>query len=206
MARNRLVADFPAKSMFVHREGGSIVPPMNRFQTAREAKEYLIRRILEQADRDNVSLSDVERKMLYFSESGWIVPSMVAISREFDQAYAQDEYEKKIGQIIRRIHDRPDGNDDGNWDQAVQRLRDEDHYLLVLIDGTSDRPSKLTRLEMVVAIVGSVVVVATLLPISFFVHSHVDNPAIQKLIIGGALLALVVLLVFIATRGHRKLA
>ena len=53
--------------------------------TVREAKEYLIDRILSQADRDATPLSNVERKMLYFSESGWTLSDMMAISQEFDQ-------------------------------------------------------------------------------------------------------------------------
>lgn len=129
---------------------------------------------------------------------------MMAISREFDEAYSQNEYEEKIVQIIRRIHDQSVGSHDDAWNEAVQCLRDEDHYLLVLIDGTSDDPAKLSRWEIVGLIAGSIVVVAILLPISFFVYSHVDNPPIQKLIIASTLLALVALLAFIATRRPRK--
>ncbi|MGH9616884.1 MAG: hypothetical protein ACRD28_09100, partial [Acidobacteriaceae bacterium] len=108
---------------------------MNQFQTVRDAKEYLVRRILAQADQDGIPLCDVERKMLYFSETGWTLPNMMAISRDFDEKYDQDEYEGKVGQIIRRIHDQPGDNLDQTWDEAVRRLHDEDHYLLVLIDG-----------------------------------------------------------------------
>jgi hypothetical protein len=71
---------------------------------------------------------------------------MMEISQEFDQTYNQDEYERKIGQIIRRIHDQPDNNrDDDRWKEAVQRLRDEDHYLLVLINGASSTSVRFSR-------------------------------------------------------------
>jgi len=43
---------------------------MNPFQSAREAKEFLISRIVEEAQRENIVLSESERKMLYFSETG----------------------------------------------------------------------------------------------------------------------------------------
>ena len=46
---------------------------MARFENAREAKEFLISRIAEQAQRDGEPLSEIERKELYFSESGWTV-------------------------------------------------------------------------------------------------------------------------------------
>jgi hypothetical protein len=119
---------------------------MNSFPTGREAKEYLIRRILAQADRDDILLSEVERNMLYFSETDWTLPNMMAISQEFDQTYNQEEYERKIGQLIRRIYDQPDNNrNDDRWKEAVQRLHDEDHYLLVLIDGASSGSAKMPR-------------------------------------------------------------
>jgi hypothetical protein len=37
---------------------------MNAFQSGREAKEFLISRIVAEAQRENVLLSEVERKML----------------------------------------------------------------------------------------------------------------------------------------------
>jgi hypothetical protein len=186
---------------------GCILPAVDRFPTFRDAKEYLIRRILVQADRDGVSLSDVERKMLYFSETGWTLPDMMFVSRVFDQNYDQNEYETKIGQIVRRIHHQPDGNrDDDHWDEAVQRRRDEDHYLTVLIDGASNRPVKISRWEMVGVFMAGGAIVAVVLPISFFVWSHVDNPALQKLIIGSAFLAPAVLVAFLLSRRHRDSA
>lgn len=179
---------------------------MNRFGTVRDAKEYLIRRILEQADRDGVVLSDVERKMLYFSESGWTLPNMMEISQEFDQAYDQDEYEKKIAQVIRRVRHQRNESGDDKWDDAVQLLRCEDHYLLVLIDGVSASTAKLSRREITGVILGSVVIVAVLLPFSFFVFSNVDNPFLQKLIIVAAIMGLAVLVTLIGNRASRKSA
>jgi hypothetical protein len=48
---------------------------MARFGNAREAKEFLISRIAEQAQRAGEPLSEIERKELYFSESGWTLPT-----------------------------------------------------------------------------------------------------------------------------------
>jgi hypothetical protein len=178
---------------------------MSLFQTVREAKEYLIDRILSQADRDATPLSNVERKMLYFSESGWTLSDMMAISQEFDQVYNQDEYERKIGKIIRRIHDQPDTNqDEDHWDKAVQRLREEDHYLLVLIDGTVSNSAKRTRWVTARLILAGVVVVAAFFPILFFIESHVSNPEISKLIGQSTFLVLVVLAAFLANRRYRR--
>ncbi len=144
--------------------------------------------------------------MLYFSETGWTLPNMMGVSRDFDQNYDQDEYESKIGQIILQIRDQSLGDIDHSWDEAVHRLRDEDHYLLVLIDGASRGRVKRSRGDIVKLILASVVVVAIYLPVVFFVYSHVDNPAISKLILVSTLLALVVLVAFLANQGHRKSA
>jgi hypothetical protein len=177
------------------------------FNTVRAAKEYLIRRILAQADRDGIPLSGVERDMLYFSETGWTLPNMMTVSREFDQNYKQDEYEKKIGQIIRRIHDEREGNgSEKMWDEAVSRLRDEDHYLLVLIDGASNEPSEFSRWGIVKLILAGAVVVALLFPMLGFIDSHIANRALARLVDEIALLALVILVVFIANRRHRRSA
>ena len=176
---------------------------MNQFATAREAKEYLVRRILAQAKQDGVPLSDVERDMLYFSETGWTLPNMMTISQNFDQNHDQDEYESKVGQIVQQIRAQDDSNLDHSWDQAVQRLLDEDHYLSVLISGASRASSENAKMspgDIFRLILASVGVVAVMFPIAFFVFSHVDNPVISKLILGSTLLALAVLAVSIANR------
>lgn len=179
---------------------------MNRFRTVRDAKEYLIGRIVAQADRDGVPLSDLERKMLYFSETGWTLPNMMSFSREFDQSCDQDEYERKIGQIIRRIHDRAESKCDDSWDEALDRLRDEDHYLSVLIDGAFRRSDKFSRRDKVRVILAAAVVLAVIFPVVFLIDSHIDNPAIAKLLGQSALLVLVILVAFLATRGRRDSA
>ncbi len=178
---------------------------MNSFRTVREAKEYLIRRILAQADRDGVPLSDVERNMLYFTETGWTLPNMMEISRDFDRNYDQDEYENKIGQIIRRINHEPDSDRD-DWNRAVKRLRAEDHYLLVMIDGAFSVPAKRSRWDLVKLVLAGAIVIVVFLPILSFIHSHVADPTLARLIGQGALLALVVLVAYLANRGFRKSA
>lgn len=43
---------------------------MMAFHNAREAKEFLISKIVAEAQLEGIPLSEIERKMLYFSESG----------------------------------------------------------------------------------------------------------------------------------------
>ena len=80
---------------------------MTAFQSARDAKEFLIGRIVEEAKRENIPLSEVERKMLYFSETHCTLPDIASVSEKFDHEYNQDEYEEKITRLIKEaaIHD-----------------------------------------------------------------------------------------------------
>jgi hypothetical protein len=139
--------------------------------------------------------------MLYFSETDWTLPNMMAISQEFDQTYNQDEYERKIGRLIQRIYNQPGNNrDDDRLKEAVQRLRDEDHYLLVLIDGASSKSARMSRWEIARLIIAGILVFPVLFPILSFVKSHVSNPTVSRLIGEGAILALVILVSFVVSR------
>ncbi|HTW50250.1 MAG TPA: hypothetical protein VMD92_20000 [Acidobacteriaceae bacterium] len=107
---------------------------MGSFRSAREAKEYLIGRIISQAKQDGITLSEIERKMLYFSETGWTLPGMLETNAEFERDYNDAEYEDKIEQLIRNLRASQDEAAERAWLDAVSILSSEDHYLLVLID------------------------------------------------------------------------
>ncbi len=109
---------------------------MKAFHSGREAKEFLIGELLGEAQRQNIPLSEVERKMLYFTESGWTLPDIMKVSEDFDREYDQDEYEHKIAKLVRktdrRIRKGP-RDDYDRWWGAIRFLRREDHYLTVMI-------------------------------------------------------------------------
>jgi hypothetical protein len=91
----------PDSSRLPHDSGNrSKIRRMNAFRSGRDAKEFLISRIVAEGQRENVSLSEVERKMLYFAESGSTLPDMTAVSAHFDSEYNQNEYEHKIARLI----------------------------------------------------------------------------------------------------------
>jgi len=69
---------------------------MDHFSNAREAKEFLVSRIVQEAQQEGVSLSEVERKMLYFTETAWTLPDIMEVSDEFDRTYDQGEYEQRL--------------------------------------------------------------------------------------------------------------
>jgi hypothetical protein len=109
---------------------------MSRFHRAREAKEFLVSRIVEKAARESVPLSEVERKMLYFSETDRTLPDIPEVNDQFDREYDQGEYEKKIVRLVRNAaeNDRKESGEqyEARW-EAIHLLEKEDHYILVMI-------------------------------------------------------------------------
>jgi hypothetical protein len=69
---------------------------MSRFSNARDAKEFLVARIVAEARSQGVPLSEVERQMLYFSETGWAPPDIMDISAKFDRECNQAEYDRRF--------------------------------------------------------------------------------------------------------------
>jgi hypothetical protein len=107
------------------------------FGSTREALEYLVGRIVAEAQREGVALSEVERQMLYFSETGWTLPNILEVNKEFERLYDDNEYEAKIGALIQSFLRRAQAEDEEVcelWTKAVEKLREGDYYLLVMID------------------------------------------------------------------------
>jgi hypothetical protein len=115
---------------------------MQTFSTVRSAKEFLVSRIVFEARRENVQLSQVEERMLYFSETGWTLPEIDSISNAFQRDYDDVEFEQKIGTLIRNFcaDARKNNRDElSAWKEAVRTISTEDHYLLVLIGVTDGK-------------------------------------------------------------------
>ena len=131
---------------------------MQRFTTVREVKEFLVSRIVAEARREGVSLSETEEKMLYFSETGWTLPDIWEVNAAFDRDYDTDDYEEKIADIVRGFRKYALQYDSAElelWNDAVRLLRKEDHYLLVMVDMAAFDPTRTPgeagrRLAMVV--------------------------------------------------------
>jgi hypothetical protein len=138
---------------------------MDRFPTAREAKEFLVAGIVAEAQRENVSLSEIERKMLYFSETDWTLLDMMEVNDAFDRDYDQDKYENKIAHLIRNAtkRTRKDSPEEfASWISAARKLKKEDHYLSVMLDhaGVSAGPVGGKRKVVVAAVILICAVVA----------------------------------------------
>src|SRR5258708_15907028 len=98
---------------------------LSQFGSAREAKEFLIAKIVDEAQRESVPLSDVEPKELYFSETAWALPDMASVNEAFDRDYDRRDYEKRIKQLVRSARTRARKEDPQTsraWSAAIQTL------------------------------------------------------------------------------------
>ena len=111
----------------------TVVP--NEYQTS---KRLSLQQATEQAVLDNVSLSEIELKMMYFTESDpTSCPNPSEINDEFEAQYDTPEYEAKISRLLQHAYGRLKAEDPERervWDQSVRELRKGDHYVLVLLD------------------------------------------------------------------------
>lgn len=101
--------------------------------TTREAKEFLIAQIIAEAEQSGHPLDDIERRMLYYTETAWMPEDTWDASETFDRDYDRDEYERHIGHLTTSLKQRPN-HDADSWAAAVHLLNTEDHYLLILIE------------------------------------------------------------------------
>ncbi|MGA9884734.1 MAG: hypothetical protein WBQ34_13535 [Candidatus Acidiferrales bacterium] len=107
---------------------------MPQFSSAREAKEFLVHEIVDEAQRENVPLSEI-------TESGWTLPDIMEVAEEFDRDYDQGEYERKIARLIARAAKRAvKAGEYDTWKNAIRALDREDHYLSLMIRYAHIRP------------------------------------------------------------------
>jgi hypothetical protein len=103
----------------------------------KQAKEFLVQQMTEQAALDGVPLSDLEKRMMYFKESDASCASPLEPNEEFEAQYDTSEYETKLSRLLHHAHDRLKRDDLGKmreWNLAIRTPRRGDHYLLVLWD------------------------------------------------------------------------
>ena len=148
---------------------------MKAFHDGREAKEFLIAKIVAEAQRENIPLSEVERKMLYFTETGWTLPDIMKASEDFDRDYNQDKYEQKVARLVAKTdrHIREGTRDDyDSWWAAIRFLEREDHYISVMIRLAGLRPRG-DQLRLLVTGLGivTVILVAVFLSIKYDIHT-----------------------------------
>jgi hypothetical protein len=104
----------------------------------KQAKDFLVAQALEQAALDGVPLADVEKRMMYFTESDPAsCDNPIELNDEFEAEHETKEYETKISRLLHHAHSRLKKENPErarNWDEAIRTLRKGDHYLLIMVD------------------------------------------------------------------------
>jgi hypothetical protein len=114
--------------------------------TQSDARRFFVERIVEQAQRDGVALSDDERQMLRWSESEPDSVADPALAERLAATIADADYEAKIAALLSRSFARDVASDPGSkqvWSEAMNILSRGDHYLLVMLNqsvGTQLKP------------------------------------------------------------------
>src|SRR5438309_1113102 len=107
---------------------------MTRFPDARAAKEFIVAQIVDEASRQRVPLSEIERKTLYFSESGWSLPDILDVADAFHREYEDESYERKIAGLIRAAGGELVAPMRRRGQMPLRESALQDHYLLVILD------------------------------------------------------------------------
>jgi hypothetical protein len=107
----------------------------------KQAKDFIVEQAAQQAALEGVPLADIEKRMMYFTESDAAsCDNPIELNDEFEAKCRTKEYESKISQLLHHAYKRlKQGNPEQlrDWNQAIRTLRKGDHYLLVMVDQSS---------------------------------------------------------------------
>jgi hypothetical protein len=109
------------------------------FKSQAQAKLFFIDKILFQAQKDRISLSEAEQYMLGWTETEGGFELNRKLIDEFDTQTIRENYEKAICALIRHAYDTDISNDPAmskTYNAAYRTLNHGDHYLLVMIKQT----------------------------------------------------------------------
>jgi hypothetical protein len=143
------------------------MPPVQSPESVRNAMVFLASRIAEEAEREGLPLTETERKMLYFSETGWTLPDMPEVNDAFERECDRKQYERRVARLIRGVRARAharlasDREREG-WNQSLDALRGSDCYLVTLIAAAKPK-GEITRLVITAVVVLAVMMLAVYL-------------------------------------------
>jgi hypothetical protein len=114
----------------------------------KQAKDFLAEQVAAQAALEGVSFSNLEKKMLHFTEVDSVSGGDgAALQDEFQTRHDATIYESKVSTLLHQGYERLKKDERkkiGTWDQAIRVLEHGDHYLLVLWDiiPPQERPAR----------------------------------------------------------------
>jgi hypothetical protein len=110
-----------------------------------QAKDFLVQQATEQAVLEGAPLSDLEKRMMYFTETDDCSADPVALDETFEAEYDIDEYETRMLGLFRNAYKRlkkeyPERVH--RWNEAIRLLSEGDHYILVLTGEAGAEPPR----------------------------------------------------------------
>jgi hypothetical protein len=148
---------------------------------SKEAKGLLVEQTARQATVQGIVLSDLEKKMMYFTEQDDSCENPVQLNEEFESQYDTSEYEAKIAGLLRNAYERITREAPETklmWDKAIHKLGEGDHYLLVLwkLSQSGERPPR-DALKLFFA---GILLAAILSGTIFLVHHYAINSGTEQ--------------------------
>ena len=134
-ALGELLHDRDAEDAGGHDERGEGVDQAAEARLRRVVPPRPVNAQAEQAQREGVPLSDLEKRMMCFTESDDAVENPIALNEEFEAQYDTAEYEGKIAGLLGRAYNRLKAEGSGavkTWDESIKELKKGDHYILVM--------------------------------------------------------------------------
>jgi hypothetical protein len=106
------------------------------FNSQSEAKQFFAQRVITQAEKEGVGLSEAERYMLSWSEVDPEFKPNYDLAAKIDKEIPQDKYEAKIRGLIERAyrHDvQTDPLAETRYREAYNTLKQGGHYILIMV-------------------------------------------------------------------------
>ena len=99
-----------------------------------QAKDFLVQETVQQAALEGVALSDLEKRMMYFTETGECPEDPIALNDAFEAENDTTAYEKKISLLMAQAYRRIQRESPEKlqlWNAAFRVLSRGDHYILL---------------------------------------------------------------------------
>ncbi|MGH9715456.1 MAG: hypothetical protein ACRD4R_01810 [Candidatus Acidiferrales bacterium] len=174
----------------------------------KEAKDFLVQEVAQQASLDHVPLSNLEKQMLYFVENDpTSCENPIELNDEFEAQYDTPEYEAKIARLLSRAYKRLKADEPQKvsyWDDAMLIISRGEHYLPVMWHAQTATINRKFDSGSKVVVCGGVAIFVLSLIISLFKVPSLPSWIVPTL---GALLLLLCLLTmfFLVQQGYRAL-
>ncbi len=102
-----------------------------------QAKKFFVDKIELQAQKNQILLSEAERYMLRWTETGEGFDFNQQLTDKFREEISEAKFEKKICNLIRNAYQEDINRDsslENDYEQAYRTLAKGDHYVLVMIE------------------------------------------------------------------------